>query len=66
MFAGSAPLDSRGYLALADALARRLSTLWDARGGHYRAGSGTVTEVNADPLLVHNAGGRRRAPGRGA
>ena len=51
----AAPLDSGGYLAVADALAARLSSLWDARGGYYRAGSGTVTEVNADLLLVHSA-----------
>ena len=51
----AAPLDSGGYLAVANTLAARLSSLWDARGGYYRAGSGTVTEVNADLLLVHSA-----------
>src|SRR4051812_35435769 len=61
MFASSnsralaAPLDSGGYLAVADTLAARLGSLWDARDGYYRAGSGTVTEVNADLLLVHSA-----------
>jgi len=46
-------LDRAGYLAVADALAARLCSLWDARRGYYRAGSGTVTNVNADLLLVH-------------
>ena len=68
MFASSrvlaAPLDTGGYLAVADALAARLGSLWDVRGGYYQAGSGTVTEVNADLLLVHSAAavaGRRGA-----
>lgn len=48
-------LDRAGYLAVADTLAARLCPLWDVRAGHYRAGSGTVTNVNADLLLVHSA-----------
>ncbi|MDA0173433.1 hypothetical protein OJ998_30295 [Solirubrobacter taibaiensis] len=69
MFAASnsrelaAPLTSAGYLTVADALAARLGSLWDVRGGYYRAGSGTVTEVNADMLLVHSAAAVAGHPG---
>ena len=47
-------LDAAGYLAVADRLVARLCARWDARGGHYRAGSGSTTQVNADLLLVYS------------
>ncbi|MDA0142582.1 hypothetical protein, partial [Solirubrobacter deserti] len=56
-------LDRAGYLAVADALTARLGSLWDARRGYYRAGSGTVTNVNADLLLVHSGAARLRHRG---
>src|SRR5689334_9555172 len=51
----AAGLDDAGYLAVADALQRRLDRLWDPRMGRYEPGPGaTDTEVNADLLLVHS------------
>src|SRR3954452_21146765 len=47
----AAPLDSAGYLNVADRLQRRLEPLWN--GAYYDAGRETTTQVNADLLLVH-------------
>ena len=56
-------LDRAGYLAVADALSARLSPLWDARHARYRAGRGTITNVNADLLIVHSTAALARHRG---
>jgi hypothetical protein len=52
-------LDDAGYLAIADRLQGRLGSLWSERMQRYDPGRGaTVSEVNADLLLVHAAAAR--------
>jgi len=56
-------LDGAGYLAVADTLSARLSPLWDARHARYRAGRATITNVNADLLIVHSTAALARHRG---
>ena len=56
-------LDRAGYLAVADTLSARLSPLWDARHARYRADAGTITNVNADLLIVHSTAALARHRG---
>jgi hypothetical protein len=50
----SAGLDDAGYLRVADALVSRIEVHWDDRLQRYQPGAGgTITETNADLLLVH-------------
>ena len=49
-----ASLDEAGYFAVADRLQRTLDVRWNATAQRYDPGSDlTVSEVNADMLLVH-------------
>jgi hypothetical protein len=50
---------SAAYTDVADRLALRLGALWNEQLGRYDSGGGTVTEVNADLLLVHSVAAQR-------
>jgi hypothetical protein len=57
-------LDAAGYVKVAVQLERSLDALWDEQAGRYEPGPGaTVTEVNADLLLVHAVAARRGLSG---
>jgi hypothetical protein len=48
-------LDDAGYLAIADTIVPYIGVHWDDRSQSYQPGrGGTITELNADLLLVHS------------
>jgi hypothetical protein len=55
-----APLDNRGYLAVADRIQSVFEPLWDERAGHYQLGGGGVAATtNGNLLLVHSVAALR-------